>query len=49
MNDRDRTKSAADAKRVRDHVRKVLAKLAALGREARSRSSPKPKKIEVDR
>jgi hypothetical protein len=45
MNDRDRIKSPADAKRVRDHVRKVLAKLAAFQEEKRAqeRSSPKPK------
>ena len=35
MSERDRTEKGGDSKRVRDHVRKVLSKLAALQQEKR--------------
>jgi hypothetical protein len=44
MNDSERTKTTEDAKRVRDHVRKLLSKLAASQEDKRvpARSTPKP-------
>ena len=46
MNDRERTKTTADAQRVRDHVRKMLSKLAAYQREKRiqERANPNQKR-----
>ena len=43
MNDRDRTKTGGDAERVREHVRKVLARLAALHQEKRIQERTNPK------
>jgi hypothetical protein len=45
MSDRDRIKTSGDAQRVREHVRKVLARLAAFQEEKRiqERATPNAK------
>jgi hypothetical protein len=48
MSDRDRTKTGGDAKQVRDHLRKVLSKLAAFQHEKHIQKRAKPK-VEPDR
>jgi hypothetical protein len=43
MSDRDRTRTSRDAQRVRDHVRKVLSRLAAYQQEKRIQERAIPK------
>jgi hypothetical protein len=43
MSDRDRTKASRDAQHVREHVRKMLSRLAAYQKEKRTRERARPK------